>query len=156
MSLIDEIISLSLVPIIGIPYIFFIVNQDKKWLFVALYSFIAISIHNLIKKVTPTKKFKFLQRPFGAYNCDLFSKDGNQTGKPGFPSGHVTSIVSFFVSIQILFPQYKNFTVPIGIIYTILMTVSRINKKCHTLLQTITGGVLGLITPIIVNLVIKP
>ncbi len=155
MSLFDEIVSLSLIPIIGIPYLSFIISHDKKWLLVALNSFISVSIHDLIKKLAPFKKYKFLQRPFGAKNCDLLSRNGDQSGKPGFPSGHVTSIVSFFVSIYLLFPEYRFYIIPFGIVYTILMAISRINKKCHTVLQTIAGGTLGLITPLIINKIIN-
>lgn len=155
MSLISEVISLSLIPIIATPYILFIISHDKRWLLIALYSFIGVSIHSLIKKISPHQKYKFLQRPFGATNCDLFSRNGSQEGKPGFPSGHVTSIVSFFVSIYLLFPNYRKYTIPFGIIYTILMAISRINKRCHTLLQVICGALLGFIVPNIINLIIN-
>jgi len=155
MSLISEIISLSLIPFIATPYILFIFSHDKRWLIIALNSFIAVSIHSLIKRISPYQKYKFLQRPIGAKNCDLFSRNGLQEGKPGFPSGHVTSIVSFFVSLYLLFPDYRNYTIPFGIIYTLLMAISRINKRCHTLLQVVSGSLLGFIIPIIINLIIN-
>jgi membrane-associated phospholipid phosphatase len=81
----------------------------------------------------------------------MFSRDGNQEGKPGFPSGHVTTSVTFFTAIALLFPKYRDISIICGIIYSLLMARSRINKKCHTVLQTIAGGVLGVSAPVIIH-----
>jgi membrane-associated phospholipid phosphatase len=139
----DEIISQSLMLIIGAPYLLYIITYDTRWLHVIIYSTLAIIIHDIIKRLSIGSNLEFLKRPQGANNCDLCSKNGDQSGKPGFPSGHLTSTVSFFTSIYLLFPEYRTGSLWVGIIYTLLMAWSRINKKCHTLLQTIAGTVLG-------------
>lgn len=139
----DEIISQSLMLIIGAPYLLLLITFDTRWLQVIIYSTIAIVIHDIIKGLSIGSKLEFLKRPLGANNCDICSKNGDQSGKPGFPSGHLTSTVSFFTSIYLLFPEYRMGSLLIGSIYTVLMAWSRINKKCHTLLQTVAGTVLG-------------
>jgi membrane-associated PAP2 superfamily phosphatase len=155
MSLFDEIVSLSLLPIIGLPYINFLFAYDKRWLYIIISGIISNGIHYLIKKISLNYKYNFLFRPKGAYNCDLLSRNGDQSGKPGFPSGHVTSIVTFFTGISLLFPEYRKYSIPIGIVYTLLMTISRINKKCHSISQTIAGSLLGLTVPTIIYIFIK-
>jgi membrane-associated phospholipid phosphatase len=140
----DEIISQSLMLIIGAPYFLFFITFDIRWLQVIIYSTIAIFIHDIIKLMSIGSKLEFLKRPQGANNCDICSKNGDQSGKPGFPSGHLTSTVSFFTSIYLLFPEYRMGSLIVGSIYTLLMAWSRIHKKCHTLLQTIAGTVLGI------------
>ena len=139
----DKIISQSLFIIIGAPYLLFLITFDTRWIQVIIYSIVAIFIHNIIKKQSFDSNLEFVKRPQGANNCDLCSKDGDQSGKPGFPSGHLTSIVSFFTSIYLLFPEYRIISLWVGIVYALLMTWSRIHKKCHTLLQTVAGMVLG-------------
>jgi len=147
----DEIISQSLMLIIGLPYLLLFVTYDTRWIQVIIYSTIAIFIHDIIKKLSIGSKLEFLKRPQGANNCDICSKNGDQSGKPGFPSGHVTSVVSFFTSIYLLFPEYRTGSLWVGIIYTLLMAWSRINKKCHTLLQTVAGTILGFSVSVVIE-----
>jgi len=139
----DEIISQSLILIIGTPYLFYAFTFDTRWLQVILFSTITLFIHDIIKRQSIGSNLEFLKRPQGANNCDICSKNGDQSGKPGFPSGHVASVASFFTSIDLLFPEYQMSCLWVGILYTIAMAISRINKKCHTLLQTVAGTVLG-------------
>ena len=139
----DEIISQSLILIIGTPYLFYSFTFDSRWLQVILFSTITLFIHDIIKRQSIGSNLEFLKRPEGANNCDICSKNGDQSGKPGFPSGHVGSVVSFFTSVYLLFPEYRIGSLWVCILYTILMAWSRINKKCHTLLQTVAGTVLG-------------
>lgn len=155
MSLVDEGISLSLNAIIVAPFLLYLFENDKRWLYISLYSFINIQIHDMIKIISKKYDYKFLKRPIGAMNCDMFSRNGLVEGMPGFPSGHVTSSVSFFVGIFLLFPEYRNYALIGGTIYSILMAISRINKKCHTLLQTIAGATLGLVGTFLLNKFIK-
>ena len=155
MSLVDEAISLSLNGIIVVPFLLYLVGNDNRWLYISLYSFINIQIHDIIKIISKKYNYEFLKRPLGAMNCDAFSRNGLVEGKPGFPSGHVTSTVSLFVGMYLLFPEYKNYALIGGTIYSILMAVSRINKKCHTPLQTIAGATLGLVGTFLLNKFIK-
>lgn len=156
MSTFDEIISLSLNGVISSPFLFYFLSVDPRWLYVALYSFLNIQIHDLIKIQSKKFNYEFLKRPIGAKNCDLFSMNGNVAGQPGFPSGHVTTAVSFFTGVGILFPEYRYSAIIGGTIYNILMVISRINKKCHTPLQTFAGATLGLLGTYLLNKVFFP
>ena len=147
----DEIISQSLMLIIGSPYFLLLITFDIRWLQVIIFSTVAIFIHDIIKKLSIGSKLEFLKRPLGANNCDICSKNGDQSGKPGFPSGHLTSTVSFFTSVYLLFPEFQKGSLLVGIIYTLLMAWSRINKKCHTLLQTVAGTVLGFSVSVLIE-----
>jgi membrane-associated phospholipid phosphatase len=156
MSLFDEIISQSLIIILGSPFIFWIYSKDIKWFYVGMFVYIPLQFHSLIKIFSKNYNYDFLKRPIGAANCDLLSRNGNQEGKPGFPSGHMTSTVSFITSVYLLFPEYRSLCINFGLIYTLLMAMSRMNKRCHTLIQVIAGSILGFLSPIVLkNLFIK-
>lgn len=152
----DEIISQSLFFVLTSPFIFWVFSKDIKWLYIGIFVLIPLQIHSLIKIFSKNYNYEFLKRPPGAANCDLFSRNGNQSGKPGFPSGHMTSTVSFITGIYLFFPDYREWCINYGIIYIILMAMSRMNKKCHTLIQVIAGSILGFLSPIILkNIFIK-
>lgn len=150
--MIDETISLSLIVIIAIPYIMLIKDKNIKWLYVILSIFIVERIGSTIKH-SKAYDYEFLKRPIGAHNCDLFSRNGLVEGKPGFPSGHVGITVSFFVTVYLLFPEYRKYWY-VGIVWTLLMMWSRISKKCHTLLQTGAGFGLGIVVSIMISKII--
>jgi membrane-associated phospholipid phosphatase len=80
-------------------------------------------------------------RPQGAKNCNFLCNDGNQSGRPGMPSGH-SSEVAFFSGFY-----YQQTTNPIIraslIIYAGLVMLSRYVKKCHTINQIVVGALLG-------------
>ena len=139
-----EAVSYSLIGIISLPIILFIMNRDIRYLYIVLFGLSTNMIHHLIKNYSLNYDYEFTKRPIGATNCNLWANNGNVEGKPGFPSGHVTSITTFFTSIYLLFPEYQSMTLSIGSIYTIFMAYSRMYKKCHTLLQTVTGALLGI------------
>ena len=150
----DEIISLSLIILIVIPYIMLIKDMNIKWLYVILSVLIVERLHSIIKEHSKAYDYEFLKRPIGAANCDLFSRNGLVEGQPGFPSGHVGGTVAFFMTVYLLFPEYRKYS-HLGIAWTLLMMWSRINKKCHTLLQTIAGFGLGVIVPVMFDKLIK-
>jgi hypothetical protein len=151
MSLFDEIISQSLSIVVTLPFIMWITTKDIKWFYVILLSYIPLQIHSITKLYSRNLSYEFLKRPPGAANCDMFSRNGNQEGKPGFPSGHMTSTVAFITSVYLLFPEYRYLCINFGIIFSGLMALSRVNKKCHTPLQTYAGTVLGMIVPYLLH-----
>jgi membrane-associated phospholipid phosphatase len=98
-------------------------------------------------------KYNFIKdkskRPEGAKNCNLLADDGNQEGKPGMPSSHSAQVV-FFSSFYYQFT--KNIYIRILlIIYAIFVMLSRYLKRCHNILQIVTGGSLGLFLSYIVR-----
>lgn len=156
MSTFDEIVSLSLNGLIVSPVLLFFVTKDHRWLFILLYSIINIQVHDIIKSHSRKYDYKFLKRPIGAKKCDIFSRNGNVEGEPGFPSGHVTTTVSLFTGMYLLYPEYRTYIILNGTMYSVLMAMSRINKKCHTPLQTIAGGILGIFGTLFFNYFIHP
>jgi membrane-associated phospholipid phosphatase len=150
----DEIISLSLIVIIAVPYIMLIKDMNIRWLYVILSIFIVERLQSIIKEHSKAYDYEFLKRPIGAQNCDLFSRNGLVEGQPGFPSGHVGGTVAFFMTVYLLFPEYRKYWY-FAVVWTLLMMWSRISKKCHTLLQTIAGFGLGVIVPVMFSKLIK-
>jgi membrane-associated phospholipid phosphatase len=144
MDYFQESVSLSLVGIIALPIFMFIIKRDIRFLYIVLFGISTNMIHHMIKNISLNYNYEFTKRPIGANNCNLWATNGNVEGRPGFPSGHVTSITTFFTSVYLLFPEYQGLSLAVGSVYTIFMAYSRIYKKCHTVLQTICGGLLGM------------
>jgi len=91
-----------------------------------------------------TPQWTFLQRPQGAYNCNGAANDGDQSGAPGFPSGHSATAAAFWMGAFLLVPpSYKVVTAYVGVVATATMMWSRMRKHCHTGLQTMVGALLG-------------
>lgn len=98
----------------------------------------------LIKFWTQALPYTCLKRPLGATGCNAVGSDGNQSGAPGFPSGHVATAAAFWTGAWLLtYPSYRPWVAGAGIIATGLMGWSRITKRCHTGVQVVAGGLLG-------------
>ena len=124
----DEIISLSLIILIAVPYIMLIKDMNIKWLYVILSVFIVERLHAIIKEHSKAYDYEFLKRPIGAQNCDLFSRNGLVEGQPGFPSGHVGGTAAFFMTVYLLFPEYSKYS-HLGIAWILLMMFIKILQK---------------------------
>jgi membrane-associated phospholipid phosphatase len=75
-------------------------------------------------------------RPPGAANCDLLNMGGPSTSY-GMPSGHVTMFTAMLVFMGVPLEW-----VALG---TTLMSWSRVTRGCHTLEQSLIGGIFGFI-----------
>ena len=108
-----------------------------------LGSFSCLFLHDFIKELTTGWYAPIFKRPKGAMNCSLFNSGGLVDHKPGFPSGHVTSI-SFLMNMLLLrnkdisWNKIALYNVPIFI-----MGYARIMKGCHNVIQVIAGYILG-------------
>ena len=81
-------------------------------------------------------------RPKGATNCNFLCNDGDQSGRPGMPSGH-SSEVAFFSGFY--YQQTTNpFIRGLLVTYAGLVMMSRYIKRCHTINQIAAGALLGL------------
>jgi membrane-associated phospholipid phosphatase len=106
-------------------------------------SLTCLFFHDFIKELTRDWYPSIFKRPDGARNCSLFNNGGLVDHKPGFPSGHVTSI-SFLMNMLLLrnkdvsFKKIILYNVPI-----LIMAYARIMKGCHNLIQVIAGYILG-------------
>lgn len=104
-------------------------------------------ISELLKKLiypfTPLAR-----RPEGACNCDLISKNGDVSGKPGLPSTHMAVISYFAVYNLMLLNNYnitknKHIFILLNILLIILTGWARYIKKCHSIFQIVSGTILG-------------
>ena len=95
--------------------------------------------------------FDFAKRPQGACGCDYNSQKGDLSGRPGFPSGHM-STTAYFVVYNLLilkntqFIKYS-FNRYIFTFSNLLllgsMAWARYYKKCHNIIQIVSGTILG-------------
>lgn len=102
-----------------------------------------VYIHNICKDLTKGSDIKFLKRPDGAHNCDLFNTGGNVENNSGFPSGHVTSI-SYLMNY--LYIKEKNKSWKKWFMYHLpimMVGVGRVGKGCHNMIQVFAGYLLG-------------
>lgn len=90
-----------------------------------------------------------MKRPEGACGCDYLSAQGDVSDKPGFPSGHMSS-VAFFTVYTSFFIFKSKFTAPIKntllvLNFGFLLSTgwARWIKKCHSLYQIFAGTLLG-------------
>ena len=108
----------------------------------------------VFKPLMGNKKYPILgigTRPTGATNCGLFYDKHNTISKSyGMPSGH-TQFAAVFSTISILKvletsqPYHmKVFECIILILFIVSVAQSRILLKCHTLQQTLVGGLIGI------------
>ena len=131
------VIVYSIVPVVA----FFIspAKETAAWIAAVL---IAPMTAELLKRATVGLGIlDWCARPVGARDCDTWNRNGPQEGAPGFPSGHTATTVAFWVGAYIVWPH--PFTAIMGGIATAAMIWARMHKRCHTLAQTMGGGMLG-------------
>tara|TARA_B100000963_G_scaffold359788_1_gene388190 strand:- start:3394 stop:3951 length:558 start_codon:yes stop_codon:yes gene_type:complete len=111
--------------------------------------------HAIMKPLMGDKKYAIIgqgPRPKGAKACGLFDKSKITDIKSfGMPSGHA-QMAGFFTAYSMsklgedkVSPE---FFITIGTILSacfIFIMYSRVHIKCHTIQQTIAGGIIGLI-----------
>ena len=98
---------LSVLPLVysgfsSIYYISSLVSKSIPVIFTEKYLlgyFSSIFLAQLLKYIL-YPFFDFAKRPQGACECDYNSQKGDVSGRPGFPSGHM-STTSYFVSLNI-------------------------------------------------------
>ena len=136
-------------------YTLSLINQDKNnsLINILLISFIiALILSEILKKIL-YKKFKGTERPEGAKGTDFFSRGPDQSGKPGFPSGHMsmTSAACFTIILFLVKSNYfenipplkRALFVILNILVIFIMGWARHIKKCHNLFQICGGTILG-------------
>lgn len=109
------------------------------------------------------------KRPSGAKDCDAFASNGDVSGKPGFPSGHM-SIAALYAAVFLASPLLRLFSkdiergkdggkrthredialvgrvlfsVVIALALVLVTAYVRLSKKCHNYVQVIGGTVWG-------------
>lgn len=122
---------------VGLPIIGYLYSHNIQHIY-ALAGSISTTL------LTETLKYKLFYnntRPKGANGCNLFCTDGDQSGKPGMPSNH--SSTSAFIATY--YSRYMDSPVVSMILFTyyIFVAVARYQKRCHSIEQIFTGGLLG-------------
>ena len=83
------------------------------------------------------------RRPAGARDCDLFCVAGPAASAPGFPSGHVATIAFFVTAVWLWQGRPLTLVAVLGGLWILAMGWARWAKSCHTLLQIVSGAVVG-------------
>jgi membrane-associated phospholipid phosphatase len=146
--MIQDAISTSVGLVYIIPVILFFYTNDPvhlKALFGPLLGVTNEIIKHSIGKYSTRPECK---RPEGAMDCNMWCNNGDQSGKPGMPSGH--SLTACFFS-GFYFQQMDNIWIKLMlIVYAWLIMASRYIKKCHTIPQIMIGGLIGLFFSVII------
>ena len=157
MERISDTVSLMFFSII----ITLVVTKNSKWFYILLSVFIIATCVEIIRIILMRYDYKFLYRP-GQCNSDksitdmilyknfIFEKilekiDIHEYHKRGFPSVHMTISVSILTMMYLFFPKYKKILLMAAPIYIILVGYSRMYLNCHTLLQVISGIIVGML-----------
>jgi membrane-associated phospholipid phosphatase len=137
--LVADLISMTLSFNLLLPMFLYLNTLNKYWINVFVIGLLIEKSTKYIKKYTIKKfpKTKWIYRPKGAFNCSAISTGGDATGKPGFPSGHMSNIAFIAVSLSL---YYKN---NIPLLAILLMAYARIYKKCHNIIQVLAGTLYG-------------
>jgi membrane-associated phospholipid phosphatase len=134
-----DLISMTLPFNLIFPLFLYLNTLNKYWINVFVIGLLIETSTKYIKQYT-IKKFpnsKWIYRPIGAFNCSAISTGGDASGKPGFPSGHMTNIAFIAVSLSL---YYKS---NIPLLAILLMAYARIHKKCHNIIQVLAGTLYG-------------
>jgi len=131
---------ISLTPIL--MTIYSVLIRDYKLVFGII---VATLSQMSIKKLTKTLNKDIFLRPKEACNCSSFNNGGYVGLEPGFPSGHVT-LTTFFVNYM-YFKKYNGdlFALAFLNFIPLIIGISRYEKKCHNIYQTLAGYMLGIL-----------
>jgi membrane-associated phospholipid phosphatase len=144
MLIVWDYVSMATVAAFVYPVIRAVETCDTRYIWMCVGVVIADYTTKLIKYITRDSNIAELKRPADASNCDFFCRNGGCGGNPGFPSGHMT-IVSFFFAFLFLLGTFHNkaLFVSLAIICILMVALARYNKRCHTILQILTGTAWG-------------
>ena len=137
-------VSLSVFAVVCWPVLSFVINKQPVYAWFGAGMLITHIFSDSIKKLTHNVHSIF-NRPIGAKDCDMFCRNGDCTGKAGFPSGHVAHAAFFVTFINLLHPHDTSLQIA-SILYVVLVAMSRHQKKCHNIQQVSAGAVLGIST----------
>lgn len=140
-SVVADAVSVSFILAFLVPTIAWFVQRDPWWLWLLAALFGANAAVVTIKEATRGATATWLKRPAGARGCDAFCVGGAAGGEPGFPSGHMTTVVLVVVGAWLRLR--RSWVLLIGVPWIVAMAWARQAKRCHTLLQVLAGAGLG-------------
>ena len=126
-------------------------THDPKWIAGIAVGFV-LGLTNPVLKDWFVRNFpnvKAFKRPEGAMNCELDNSGGDQSGEPGFPSGHMTTVAFYFALLYFYAPgllkdQRLNNLALGGLAILSFGWMAYARRFCHTILQRIAGTALGI------------
>lgn len=132
-------ISISAIVLFLLPWYFYVATKKRLFLWLGLAASLADGSTKLWKYIFGVENI--FGRPLGACDCDILCRNGDQTRKPGFPSGHmtVTSVVIF--TLIGLYPSYV--CTMVGLCTILVMGWARYVKRCHNMMQILAGTFYG-------------
>lgn len=119
-----------------------VITWNIHFIQISVVATILVLVTEVVKFATwpHLQKHTWLQRPSGARNCGCVNQGGLVGGRAGFPSGHVA--LAAYLAWKLLAP----YGVPgafVATLFTLLVGIARIQKRCHTVAQVIAGAVFG-------------
>jgi membrane-associated phospholipid phosphatase len=136
----------------------FIILQDKKWLYILIIVFIVNIIVVILRVFTMRFSGGFFYRPGKCIDESMvydllesnFILDGikkrvnsEDYNVMGIPSVHMTRATTILALTYLFFPKYNKITLIVAPIYLILLSWARIYLDCHTILQVLSGVIMG-------------
>jgi membrane-associated phospholipid phosphatase len=134
-------ISMSFLAVGVGPAVMFLWTGKTWWLTLIAALFVVNAFVAALKEVFGS--VGWFGRPAGAYGCDAFCLNGPVGGRPGFPSGHMTTVTMFVASLWFRFGDKRILWV--GVPWIVAMAWARWFKRCHNLEQIAGGIVVGLV-----------
>lgn len=130
--LFQDVISLSIVPLICFMFVMFVITRNMRYLYIFLAAIaVAISVQIIKKLIGSITTNELFYRP-------------NDKKVPAFPSGHMA--VATFMAIVLMDYDYDHvggFLPVFLLLYVVLMAYSRYVKRCHNIPQILGGIVYG-------------
>lgn len=141
-----DAVSMSFLAAFAGPALAWAVLHDPWWLWLLAGLLGANAVVAGIKESTRGATARWLKRPAGAASCDAFCSGGAAGGEPGFPSGHMTTVVLVVVGAWLRLR--RPWVLLVGVPWIVATAWARQAKRCHTLLQVVAGAGVGAMTAI--------
>lgn len=132
-------VSVTVVAAFAIPLVFYVKTADP---FYTILFCSMIAANTAVEGIKPLLgKEGIYGRPAGATACDAFCVGGPVGGRPGFPSGHMTTVTMLLSALW--WHTRSPAVLWIGVPWTCAMAWSRWAKQCHNWQQIAAGVATG-------------
>ena len=138
----------------GLMILYYILYEFKllPYLFSIRYiiGFTSLIVISEVIKIIVYPYTKLAKRPIGANNSNFLANNGNVEGKPGLPSTHA-AIAAYFYTYNFFILYKTNLIKNTGIFHILNAIIllgtgwARYYKKCHSVIQIITGVIFGIL-----------
>lgn len=144
-ELIANAVSISFLLALVVPAASFLMTQD--FYYVGLIGGI-VGANALVMGIKPALtaivgSAEVLRRPAGAHDCDALCDGGASGGRPGFPSGHMTTVTMCVLGMWLRQPGRGDLVLWLGVPWIAAMAWARWAKQCHNWPQIAGGVVFG-------------